>query len=467
MTKAAQYTINCFLDNDSGRDVEILLPIAIFAEQYLDCKVNFCFLWDLHSLKRDKPHLVLIPNTRGHHLYFHLSKICAQQGIPVFAHESEGNFRTDGNYEYWGYNLDHQFYQDWVCCWSERTLDFIKKLKPEQSSKIVFTGASGFDRYLFGQFTNKEKLLTKWNKQGYQKVIGYAGWAFGRIYGENSDTALIHIHPDKAERFKWVESQRQFVEGILESTIKQYPDILFILKRHPKEIFEHETQQVKNEMNGLTHYQNVLYLIDEEPIHDLIAISDIWMGFETTTSMEAWLLNKPTLLINQQTDFVRTPVYKGSAIAKDATALKSMINEYYQSGRISEFEKDNLLQERSKIITNSIGVADGFNHIRSAYYFKQSLDNIKLNERIQKVKIGAYFTLFYYFYHLFKYVYHRPLFAKIPKLKKTLFIFEKWALPDLKQRKESIRTYMGSFYKKKGILPVQSQEDSWWKRFFK
>ena len=466
MENTSKYIVNCFLDNDSGRDVEILLPIVIFAEQHLNCKVNFRFPWDLHSLNRDKPHLVLLPNIRGHHMYFRLAQICSQHNIPVFAHESEGNFRTDGSYEYWGYNLDKQFYQDWVCCWSERTQNFLTNLRPEQSSKIVRTGAPGFDRYLFGKFASRESLLKKWKKEGFQKVVGYAGWAFGRIHGINRDTALIHIHPDFETRFQWAETQRKYVESTLESTIQQFPDILFILKRHPKEIFEHETQQVKNEMIGLIHYPNVVYIVNEEPIHDLIAISDVWMGFETTTSMEAWLLGKPTILINQETDFVRTQVYKGSAIAKDTNQLQQMIVSFYQESKIAEFEKQELEIERNKVFSSSIGYSDGYNHIRTAYFLKQSLDKLTPDERIFPVKIGWYFTLFYYFYHFVKPFYYRSIFAALPKLKKTLFIFEKWPLKEIHKRKADITSFLKDFYEKRRLFPISTHDDAWWDRFF-
>ncbi|WKN43244.1 BFO_1060 family glycosyltransferase [Tunicatimonas pelagia] len=465
MANSPKYIINCFLDNDSGRDVEILLPIVVFAEKHLNCTVNLRFLWDLHSLNRDKPHLVLLPNIRGHHMYFQIAKLCQQHSIPVFAHESEGNFRTDGSYEYWGYNLDKEFYQDWVCCWSERTRKFLLDLRPDQADKIVYTGAPGFDRYLFGKFAERETLLRKWNRSGFKRVIGYAGWAFGRIHGINRDTALIHIHPDFETRFQWAETQRKFVEGILEQTLQKYPDTLFIFKRHPKEIFEHETEQVKNEMNGLLRYPNVIYLVNEEPIHDLIAISDIWMGFETTTCMEAWLLQKPTILINQEVDFVRTEVYKGSPIAQDATQLHQMIDEYYQTGAIAAMEQAGLPEARKKVYDVAIGGSDGYNHIRTAFYLKQSLDRISPEKEQSRVKIGAYFILFYYFYHLVKHFYYRPLFARLPKLKKTLFIFEKWQLSDIHQRKAEIASYTKSFYQHRKITPVEADSDAWWERF--
>jgi len=451
------------MDTDHGRDPEILLPIVIFAERFLNCKVNFRFLWDFHSLKRDRPDLVLIPNLKGHHLYFKLGKLCQKLGIPLYAHESEGNFRTDGSFPYWGYNVDQKFYQEYVCCWSERTQAYMHELVPREKSKIVCTGAPGFDRYQFAQFTPRQELLSRWGKQDYLKVVGYAGWAFGKIYSEHKDIALTYIHPDPEIRFKWVEENRQYTETMLRTCIERYPDTLFVFKRHPKEIFEHERTQVKNEMNGLAHYPNVLYIIDEEEIHDLIAISDIWMGFETTTSLEAWLLDKPTIVLNKDTNFTRNSIYKGSAIAATPAELHHMIDDFYHTGRIAAFENSKLATIRRLIVSESIGTDDGLNHVRSAYFLSHALDK---HSTASQIKIGWYFTLFYYFYQLFKFVYHRGLFSRMPKLRKTVFIFEKWKLTKLYTRKQELKSYLDTFYQTHEVNTSAVEDTGWWFRLF-
>jgi len=466
MTNSSAFHINCYLDTDHGRDVEILLPIVIFAERFLGCKVRFRFLWDFHSLQRDRPDLVMIPNIKGHHLYFQLGKLCYEQGIPVYAHESEGNFRTDGSFPYWGYNLDEFFYQEWVCCWSERTQHYLNTLAPSFTKKIVTTGAPGFDRYRFARFSSRQQLLARWGKQAYQKVVGYAGWAFGKIYSQHKDIALTYIHPDPKKRFKWVEDNRQYTEDLLRSCVEKYTDTLFVFKRHPKEIFEHESKQVKNEMNGLVDYPNVLYIIDEEPIHDLIAISDIWMGFETTTSLEAWLLQKPTIVLNKDTNFTRNNIYKGSAIASNANELHSMIDEYYEQGKVSAFEQPALAQVRAQIVFEAIGSADGLNHVRSAFLLKKSIRKASELSKPEHIKVGWYFTLFYYFYHLFKFVYSRRVFSRLPKFRKTVFIFEKWRLRGLPVRQEELKGFLDDFYQQKRVNADKVEDPAWWKQLF-
>ena len=42
-----KYQVLCFLDEEYGRDVEILLPLIYFMETELDCEVDFSFIWNI------------------------------------------------------------------------------------------------------------------------------------------------------------------------------------------------------------------------------------------------------------------------------------------------------------------------------------------------------------------------------------------------------------------------------------
>ena len=142
----------CFTDTTVGRDVEMMLPIRYFAERFLNCEFYHALNIDIHQIYCIKPDIILQANTIGSNLYFQISKIAHEQNIPLFALVSEGNFRTDGSFDYWGFNRDKKFYQDFVCCWSERTAKFLKKEVPESAGKIVVTGGVGFDRYKIYKF---------------------------------------------------------------------------------------------------------------------------------------------------------------------------------------------------------------------------------------------------------------------------------------------------------------------------
>jgi len=181
LNKTDKIKVLCFTDDAIGRDVEMLLPIKFFAEKFLNCEFFHALNIDIHQIYKVKPDIILQANTIGSNLYFEISKIAHEQNIPVFALISEGNFRTDGSFNYWGFNRDKKFYQEYVCCWSERTANFLKEKEPTYKDKIVVTGGVGFDRYSIYEFMKKEVFLSKYNKTNFKKVIGYAGWAFGKL----------------------------------------------------------------------------------------------------------------------------------------------------------------------------------------------------------------------------------------------------------------------------------------------
>jgi hypothetical protein len=134
--------ILCFLDSDQGRDPEILLPLVYFAETVLKCRVEFSFIWNIHDIYRKKPDLILMANTIGSKLHFKVSKYAHENGIKIFALISEGNFRTEGSFDYYGYNADKTYYQEYICHWSQWTKEFFDKELPTLQNKNVYTGAT-------------------------------------------------------------------------------------------------------------------------------------------------------------------------------------------------------------------------------------------------------------------------------------------------------------------------------------
>jgi len=440
-----KYHILAYLDNALGRDTEIMIPVAYILEKYCDCKVDFLFIWDIHAIRRLQPDAIMLPNIKGHNLYFEIAKYAYENGTMVLAMESEGNFRTDGSFPYWGYNKDQFFYQEWVTAWSERTADYIVSLSEKDKDKVVLTGGTGFDRYEICRFESRESLLKRHHLAKYKKVIGYAGWAFGKMYSKHKDIALAHIHPDWDTRFEWAEKNRIHVRESLRHLIENNPDTLFIFKRHPKESFEDDLSEGPNEMNELTSYENVLYIRKEEPIHDLIAISDLWLGFETTTSIEAWLLGIETILINPEVDFVRNNIYKGSLIVPGHQQLQTYIDEFYQNKKISDFYDQELSDNRKEIIANAIGFGDGLNHLRTSYYFQKSLNN-ELKKK--KAAFNLRHLRLYLLMHIGKFFYVESIFRHLPGFKKSIYVFKNMYLKGFKERQHAYYEDLTVYYEK-------------------
>ncbi len=440
------HKVLCFVDDQQGRDVELILPLVYYSEKYLDCKVEFRFVWDIFSIYIRQPDLVLLPNTVGSKWFFEISKYAHEQNIPVFALTSEGNYRTNDTFDYWGYNTDHVFYQEYVCLWSERTRDFFQAKLPGEAHKMVLTGATGFDRYKIYRFPSKEELLQKKGLSQFKKVIGYAGWAFGKLYSEIGRQELRYFLQDKPDWEEWTMKQRDAVEAILRQLIENNPDILFLLKVHPNETHPHITTESPNEMIRMRDYSNVLYIKDEEPIHDLISASDIWMGFETTTAIEAWMLGKETLLLNPDAGFTRDITYKGSVIVPDYTSVQLFINEFYREGATRSFNSREKAESRKAIIADVIGFGDGQNHLRAAYFLKKSLEK---STGLQKKKV---FRMNYFMrsfnLHVGSLFYNHWLFIHLPKFKKTVWAFDRWKLKNIPVLKERYYPFLDAFYKK-------------------
>lgn len=457
-----KYKALCFLDDDHGRDVEIMIPLIYFAERELNCEVDFSFMWNIHDIYRKKPDIILLPNTIGSRLHHRVTKYAHENNIKVFALISEGIFRTNGTFNYYGYNVDKVFYQDYICHWSERTKIFFDKEIPELGMRNVTTGAVGFDRYTIYDFISREEYLRNKGLEKFKKVVGYAGWAFGKIYNAQGREELKVINKDVNARIRWMEDQMFKVEAILRTAIESNPDVLFILKRHPNEANPTITRENPNEMIRLRDYPNVLYITANENLHDLISVSDIWIGFETTTAIEAWLMGKQTVFINPDPDFNRTNIYTGNPVLRTQEEFVNAINEFYKNGEIPRFYSQQHKNNREQIYRDTIGFADGMNHIRAGYYLKKSLEEITPGEGESKeIRFSPGYWFMYFLLMTGRFFYIRKLFLKLPKFKKTVWMFEKWRLENVRKLQDHYKKYLDRFYSQNNISEKVSSEEIW------
>ncbi len=443
----------CYTDHDNGRDVEMILPIRFFAERFLNCTFQHAFVYDEHAIYRYKPDLVLLPSTVGSHMYYDIARYALDQKIPVFALDSEGNFRTDGSFDYWGYNKDRRILQNYLCLWSMRVVNFMRQELPNDKDKIVLTGATGFDRYKIYRFRKKEEYLKEHNKRNFTKVVGYAAWAFGKLYFEKGVQSLIAYLKGDESKLNEIETERQLVSAILKETIVRNPDVLFILKKHPSERRPTETGYHENEIDGLTGFENVIFEGEEAKIHDLLNVCDLWLTYESTTAIEAWLLGKTTILIRPRANFMGQITDKkldiSQVVVHSHESLNNAIKEYFEQGSIREFEDARTQSARNEVIWNSIGFGDGKNHIRAAYYFEKSIKNIAPD------KIRLKFNLKYFVrYLLIKagiFFYIPQLYAILPKTKKFIWVFEQYSLARLKNSYELYVPFLEEFYAREKI----------------
>ncbi len=441
----------CFTDDASGRDVEMMLPIRYFSERFLDCEFYHALNIDIHEIYRIRPDLILQANTIGSNLYFQISKIAHDQNIPLFALISEGNFRTDGSFDYWGYNRDKKFFQEYICCWSGRTAEFLKKEVPLYKDKIVVTGGVGFDRYTIYKFLSKKDFLKKYNAEKYERTIGYAGWAFGKLCHPRGVNELLIWAKGDRSRLAWIEEQRKLIRDILKEAIEKNPSTLFILKQHPQENSPERSEPVINEMSELAHYENVRYLCGEESIHDLISVSDLWTCFESTSALESWLMGKQTIFINPDKNFNRDSLYKGSPLVETYEEFQSLTDQFFSTGKIAQFFDEEKSGTRKNLIKEIIGFGDGLNHIRAAYYLQKTIQNSQFSILNSKFRFHPRHFIVYYLIRIAGPFYNRALYSRLYKFKKHLWVFENYKLEKLHQLYERSRPFFEEFYSKNGI----------------
>ena len=106
------------------------------------------------------------------------------------------------------------------------------------------------------------------------------------------------------------------------------------VKEHPG-----VTNSAATEIAGLDRFPNVLKIKNEETIGDCISVCDVWMAYESTTAIEAWLLGKPTLFVNPSGgDFQRASVHEGNPVLETAEAVDGALREHHETGEIEGFE---------------------------------------------------------------------------------------------------------------------------------
>jgi surface carbohydrate biosynthesis protein len=446
MSRSSKIRILCFTDANSGRDVEMILPVRYFAERFLLCEFVHAISFDPYQVYRIKPDIILTPNVTGSNLYYRIALAAADQGIPLFSLVSEGNFRTDGSYDYWGYNAGREFLQEYVCCWSERTREFLAEREPASREKIVCTGNPGCDRFLIYDHIEREVFLKKYNLPTYRKIIGYAGWTFNKLRYPRGLRELIEFYGDDPSFLRWMEEQRKLVQKILHDVIRANGDTLFILKGHPQDAPSELPRQAVNEMQGLEQFRNVLCVREEETLLDLVGVCDLWTCFESTTAIEAWLMKKPTVFLNPDPDFKRADLVQGSAVARDAAEFQAMIDEVRTTGRIREFSSEDKASLRARLLEESVGHGDGLNHIRASYYLNRVIEGLK-----DRPGPRYRFSLRELFFHLFTTVggtfYVYSLYRHLYKLKKHLWVFENHRMKELDLLYDRYSRFMETFYR--------------------
>ncbi len=354
----------------SDRDLNISVPIYLeLKRRNINVKIaNLHFSY--YYILKYRPKLIFFSSLHDL-VVIEEKKMLFDLGYPFLSYTTEGNFTEKALHSYvWGWNTELKLYQDKLLLWNQKSFDLTKEKYPDLTPFLEVVGSVGHDRYINKTF--KEINL----KNKYKKVIGIAG--FGMLKYINRLEYVTTVHPTyPLDQFKLFADDRIKLNEIYYNLIYENSDTLFVLRYHPEldGIFE------ESEFYGLEKLENVLTSSirnEYKNIDSIINACDIWLGYETNTSLESWLLNKPTIYINPTTsNFLRENHYEGNIIAKNYFELITYINEFYQTGKILDFESKKGI--RLKILQNVIENCDGRNYQRACDSIMNYYTNLRRN----------------------------------------------------------------------------------------
>jgi hypothetical protein len=288
------------------------------------------------------------------------------RGIPIFTVTAEGNFNEGQIGElFWGHVSGGELIEDVNVQWSVRARDLALGVDRSMADRLKVAGGVGFDRYLLYELTSKEAWMRR-HGLAFERMVGYASWVFDVL--ERDDPMAVEfrtiVGAEAVDRFR---RDRDGVRAALERLADDNPGTLVLLKEHPGVVVPENT-----EIAGLEARPNVMLVRDEEPVADCISACDVWSAFDSTTCLEAWLLGKPTLLINPSgEDFDRTESYRGSPVFSGPDEVQAALDAWYAGHGLPGFEER--AEARREEIERAIQWDDGRNHLRAAHYLEELL----------------------------------------------------------------------------------------------
>jgi hypothetical protein len=314
-----------------------------------------------------RPKLILLSNAHGDESTFKLVKHLSSLGINVITLTTEGNFTKKYLFGYlWGWNNDLVLYQNYLLLWNEKSRQLILDEYPYLKDQLLVSGSVGHDRYKILKFRSKEDFLKTIGRQKeFKKVVGLA--SFGLFAYINDADYFRVVNPNfSMEALEIYKQDISKLRNIYYNIIKENPDILFLLRPHPEQVIRGNVEN--SELSNLDCLPNIYWssrYTDIPGIDDAISVSDMWIAYESNTSLEAWLLNKPTVYINPTTtEFERENHYLGNAIASCQDQLQGYIDEFYRFGKIEDFESRRDVREN--MMKEIFEYTDGKNYRRTA-----------------------------------------------------------------------------------------------------
>jgi len=302
-----------------------------------------------HLLKKYRPKVLFITNTTGARINQQVTRFAKKLKIAVITTISEGNLREEHIQEMvWGHNKERILFEDKYLVWSTKSKKLLLDYNKELSGIVKVSGSAGHDKYSI--FKNLHNNNIKKN----QVTIGIGCWGFD-YYLSNANDSIPQSHKD------FFIKERDEFNKLFFNLIEKNKDCRFIFKEHPGNLLGHYGSGIESSIN----FANVEVYKNDKTILDCILESDLWITYDSTTAMEAWLLDKQTCILNPSKSkwpHQRDQMHSSQPILNSNEDLQSAINAIKSNKIISGF--NNFAKKRKDVVKDVIGWNDGLNHVR-------------------------------------------------------------------------------------------------------
>lgn len=348
-------------------------------------------IFDGYSLiDRLKPKVLFMTNSVGASLNIDLIRYAKSKSILCITGMAEGNFNQEGIEQFaWGVNKKKVLYEDYTFLWNAHSLDLMTKKYPAIKNRVGITGAIGFDRYkICGDEVLQNPLIDRTN---YKSVVGIGCWNFDFTIEGSHCFRLFNGNLINLSDLKRFQRDRELFNEELYKLVSENPQTLFLIKTHPGCL----KGDFSSGIVGCRDLTNSIVIKNELSVFDCLKLCDLWITYESTTAVEAWLLGKPTALLNPSgTDFpFREGFHLGQPNYESAKEFRKLILSIEKNEPFHKFL--GLEHIRNKLIRSMIQWDDGLNHIRMGNAILSLLNmqdsvtepiSISINEKIKKIK---------------------------------------------------------------------------------
>lgn len=321
--------------------------------------IRWCKIDDLFMIDALRPTAVLLPDTYNPENMI-AARYARDRLVPVITYESEVTYYPGPFAEcsVWGWNTAHEPLENLSLVAGSYTKE-LSVAQGKDPARVRIGGFHRMDVFKLQKFLDKKSLLEKYSKTQFKNCVGYAAWGFHNVVEEPQIHPLFEYYLGKDNAIiKVLQKQREKIQQWLQGVIESLPETLFILKAHPG------GEIASTEIANLSHYPNVLLLHREEQAPDLISACDVWMAWNSTTLLEAFVCDKPVLFpkFDSETDAMTIPAHEGADIVSNAQETVALISRYVGGATISEAQQT----KRKQIIAYTAVSSDGQNSARSA-----------------------------------------------------------------------------------------------------